>query len=86
MDITLNTCEWTEVTGLEDGKMYALQAKYIRRGISFPHNILFIRETSVPTQPHVGYIDNYIKFTKNANESVYIRTYVEDIQVHIERI
>ena len=60
MDITLNTCEWTEVTGLEDGKMYALQAKYIRRGISFPHNILFIRGTSVPTQPHVGYIDNYI--------------------------
>jgi len=41
MDITLNTCEWTEVTELEDGKMYALQAKYIRNGF-LSHTIYYL--------------------------------------------
>lgn len=85
----ITTTSWTQITGLENGKDYILQAQaqqYNSSNVlgSTPINAMWLQQSTEPASTDIGLIDSKIKVS--GSEDVYVRSGSVPLNVVIQEV
>ena len=90
MNYNITTLDWQLVDDLTDSKTYLLQAKTVSDSFWYKSysntNILFAKGTTLPTDNKTGLLDSCFKFTKIADENIYIKAISTPTNIEIQEV
>lgn len=90
MNFDIISTDWQLVDDLTDSKTYLLQAKTVVDNMFFKSwsstNILFTKGSTLPTDNKTGLLDSCFKFTKIADENIYIKAISTPTNIEIQEV
>lgn len=90
MNFDITSTDWQLVENLTDTKTYLLQAKTISDSFFYKSygntNILFAKGSTLPTDNKTGLLDSCFKFTKIADENIYIKAINTPTNIEIQEV
>lgn len=90
MNFDITSTDWQLISDLTDNTTYLLQAKTVVDNMFFKSwsgtNILFTKGTTLPTDNKTGLLDSCFKFTKIADENIYIKALTTPTNIEIQEV